>query len=115
MSKETTTDGGEAIANERQERGQKMLVPKTWTKEKAAKKEAKAEVEIPEKEIIAITSMDAPKHYRMWLLHKKGMSRKRIAELLTTNKNEGQVGNALKLYIGNPEKEKEVEAKLKAK
>lgn len=108
---ENTND--QQFVDERSDRAKKMTMPKIATPK--PEKEKQLEKQIPEEVIIAITTKAAPKHYRMWLLHKEGASRKRIAELLTDNNNQGQVGNAIKMYENNPNKEKEVEAKLNAK
>lgn len=49
-----------------------------------------------------ILGLPGKKHVKIYKLHKEGLSRKEIADLLKTNS--GHVGNVLKDYEKNPAK-----------
>ena len=55
-----------------------------------------------------IIALDSKKHIKIWLLHKQGLSRRQIADLLGTNP--GHVGNEIKAYAVNKEKREAAEA-----
>lgn len=54
-----------------------------------------------------IVALDSKKHIKIWLLHKLGMTRKEIAEALGTNP--GHVGNEIKKYEVDKQKQEEAE------
>lgn len=51
-----------------------------------------------------ILDLDCKKHFKMFLLHKGGYSNKEIAELITHG-NVGYVGNEIKKYAEDPNRE----------
>lgn len=55
-----------------------------------------------------IIALDSKKHIKIWLLHKQGLTRRQIADLLGTNP--GHVGNEIKAYTVNKEKREAAEA-----
>lgn len=57
-----------------------------------------------------IIALDSKKHIKIWLLHKQGLTRRQIADLLGTNP--GHVGNEIKAYAVNKEKREAAEALL---
>ncbi len=117
--KSGSANTAEKFVDERTERGRKITMPEYKPKPSKSEKAAaatKTDVELDAngkarvKEILAI---DAPKHYRAHLLDKElNLTRRQIANLLF-NDNAGAARNGLLIYSENPNRAKEIEAKLK--